>query len=115
MVSDNLSMVRFNPDVVAYQSEEEQTEASDINHSDSRQDLKKTDLSREEEEDKNKFLQRDIVKYLRHRESKKYWTSNNNSFQDNNGKGRNWNLVKQRFHEKDVFFAKEAKVLEQRT
>ena len=108
------SVVRFNPEVVAYQSEEEQTEApsvldANINHGDLGRD---SNLSKDEGmEDKNKNLQQDIVKYLRYQESKKYWTSNNNSFQESsNGKGRNWNLVKKRFHENDVFFAKEAKV-----
>lgn len=118
MSTENIpSVVRFNPEVVAYQSEEDQTEAppvledANINHGDLGRD---SNLNEDDgREDKNKVLQQDIVKYLRYKESKKYWTSNNSSFQESNGKGRSWNLVKKRFHENDVFFAKEAKVLMQ--
>ena len=58
-------------------------------------------------EEKNKSLQQDIVQYLRYKETKKFWSN----VSENGGKMKNWNLVKQRFHdEKDIFFSKEAKV-----
>ena len=60
-------------------------------------------------EEKNKFLQEDIVQYLKCTTSRKQFYSNVLR-SGSGGKMKNWNLVKQRFHEKDVFFSKEPKV-----
>ena len=58
-------------------------------------------------EEKNKFLQEDIVQYLKCTTSRRFYSNMPSSA---GGKMKNWNLVKQRFHEKDVFFSKEPKV-----
>ena len=81
---------------------------SRINQTDKEEDLNFSQgLESVTTEEKNKSLQEDIVQYLRYKETKKFWSN----VSENGGKMKNWNLVKQRFHdEKDIFFSKEAKV-----
>ena len=56
-------------------------------------------------DEKNKFLQKDIVQYLQNRETKKYWANIPEDYEL-----KNWNLVRQRVHEKQSYFSKAAKV-----
>lgn len=104
-------VVRFNPEVVAVvvpPSSDPEIPISCINQMDSSRDLnieEKRVLGPLGEE-KNKFLQKDIVQYLQFKEAKKFWKNIPESY----GKSNRWNLVKQRFHEKDIFFSKEPRV-----
>ena len=102
-------VVRFNPEVLSVVGPpSSEIPISCINQMDSRGDLNPEEkrVSGPLGEEKNKFLQRDIVQYLQLKEAKKYWKN----IPDSYGKTNRWNLVKQRFHEKDIFFSKEPRV-----
>ena len=102
-------VVRFNPEVLSVVvPPSSEIPISCINQMDSRGDLNPEEkrVSGPLGEEKNKFLQRDIVQYLQLKEAKKYWKN----IPDSYGKTNRWNLVKQRFHEKDIFFSKEPRV-----
>lgn len=109
--SHHPAVVRFNPEVVSVvvpPSSDPEIPISCINQMDSSRDLnieEKRVLGPLGEE-KNKFLQKDIVQYLQFKEAKKFWKNIPESY----GKSNRWNLVKQRFHEKDIFFSKEPRV-----